>query len=361
MNATLPIAPRQPPQNALLEVTGLKKHFELPRPLLNRMLQPEQTQVVKAVDGLDLTIEYGKTLSLVGESGCGKSTVAKLVMGLNSVSAGRIVFDGIDISRAPAGNPAAVRRRMQMIFQDPYASLNPRWRVHDIIAEPLHTYKLCTSRTEEIKEVDRLLEFVGLNSKDGAKFPHEFSGGQRQRISIARAISTKPDFIVCDEPTSALDVSVQAQILNLMREMQRELGLTYLFISHDLAVVNYMADWIGVMYLGRLVELAPAEEIFASPQHPYTRLLLDTIPDLSMAKRSRDPVAGEVPNPINPPSGCHFHPRCPYAEDRCRSETPQLRDNRKGGRVSCHAVEEGRLPATIATGFALPSALQTTV
>ncbi|MCR4268791.1 ABC transporter ATP-binding protein [Nitratireductor sp. ZSWI3] len=353
MTRTMSLAARRPAGTApLLEVSDLRKHFALPRPFLNRVLQAEQHQLVRAVDGIDFTIERGKTLSLVGESGCGKSTVAKLVMGLIGTTSGRIVFDGVDLSHAPAGAPAKLRRRMQMIFQDPYASLNPRWRVRDIIAEPLQTYRLCASRAEETREVDRLLEFVGLNAKDGDKFPHEFSGGQRQRISIARAISTKPDFLVCDEPTSALDVSVQAQILNLMREMQRELGLTYLFISHDLAVVNFMADWIGVMYLGRLVELAPAETVFASPQHPYTRLLLDTIPDLTMARRGREPVAGEVPNPIDPPPGCHFHPRCPFAESRCRSEPPQLRETVLGASTACHAVEEGRLPPAVASGFA---------
>ena len=351
MTSTVDLATRRPmPAAPLLQITGLRKHFALPRPFLNRVLQPSQAQVVRAVDGIDFAIERGRTLSLVGESGCGKSTVAKVVMGLTGASAGGIVFDGDDISNAPAGAPAAVRRRMQMIFQDPYASLNPRWRVRAIIAEPLRTYRLCASREEENREVDRLLEFVGLNARDGDKFPHEFSGGQRQRISIARAISTKPDFLVCDEPTSALDVSVQAQILNLMREMQRELGLTYLFISHDLAVVNFMADWIGVMYLGRLVELAPAERIFANPQHPYTRLLLDTIPDLTMARRDREPVAGEVPNPINPPAGCHFHPRCPFAQDRCRSESPRLIEASGAARAACHAVEERRLPPTSALG-----------
>ncbi|MBB6467091.1 oligopeptide/dipeptide ABC transporter ATP-binding protein [Aminobacter lissarensis] len=326
----------------LLQVKGLKKHFAMSKPFLNRLLEGGEQQTVKAVDGLDLDIPRGQTLSLVGESGCGKSTVARLIMGLSSPSGGSILFDGADISRAPAGQPADIRRRMQMIFQDPYASLNPRWRVADIIAEPLRTYGMCASRQEQRREVDRLLEFVGLNAKDGDKFPHEFSGGQRQRISIARAISTKPEFLVCDEPTSALDVSVQAQILNLMREMQRELGLTYLFISHDLAVVNFMSDWIGVMYLGRLVEVSPAAELFANPQHPYTRLLLDTIPDLEMSKRDRQPAAGEVPNPINPPPGCHFRPRCALANERCQREAPVLRVYDGGVSASCHAVEEGR-------------------
>ena len=231
-----------------------------------------------------------------------------------------------------------------MIFQDPNASLNPRWRVRDIIAEPLKSFGLLRNHSAEEHEVGRLLEMVGLAAKDGEKYPHEFSGGQRQRISIARAISSKPDFLVCDEPTSALDVSVQAQILNLMKDLQRELGLTYLFISHDLAVVHFMSDHIGVMYLGRLVETGLARHVFASPQHPYTRLLLDTIPDVTMARRDRQPVAGEVPNPIDPPPGCAFHPRCPFADDRCMREAPVLRDSPSGVRTACHGVEEGRLP-----------------
>jgi oligopeptide/dipeptide ABC transporter ATP-binding protein len=307
-------------------------------------------QHLRVVDGLNLDIPSGTTYSLVGESGCGKSTVARLVVGLYQPSSGSIHFDGTDLTDQPAGEPAAIRRRMQMIFQDPSASLNPRWRVRDIVAEPLRSFDMLVDRASMAREVGRLLELVGLHPGDGDKFPHEFSGGQRQRISIARAISSNPDFLVCDEPTSALDVSVQAQILNLMKDLQRELGLTYLFISHDLAVVYFMSDFLGVMYLGWLVESGPVRKIFAAPQHPYTRLLLDTIRDITMARRDRQPVAREVPNPIDPPSGCAFHPRCSFANDRCQHEAPELRDTVSGARVACHAIEESRLTAlTIAT------------
>jgi peptide/nickel transport system ATP-binding protein len=326
----------------LLSVRGLKKNFDISPPLLNRVLEGRPVQHLKAVDGIDIDIPRGTTFSLVGESGCGKSTVARLVVGLYGATAGTIHFEGIDLTDKPAGQPRELRRRMQMIFQDPYASLNPRWRVHDIVAEPLRSFGLRRDQAEEKSEVGRLLELVGLNPKDSGKFPHEFSGGQRQRISIARAISSKPDFLVCDEPTSALDVSVQSQILNLMKDLQKELGLTYLFISHDLAVVYFVSDWIGVMYLGRLVEVGPARQVFANPQHPYTRLLLDTIPDITMQRRDRKPVAGEVPNPIDPPSGCTFHPRCPFANELCRSQPPALIGPSTGVRVSCHAVKEGR-------------------
>jgi peptide/nickel transport system ATP-binding protein len=231
-----------------------------------------------------------------------------------------------------------------MIFQDPYASLNPRWRVRDIVAEPIRAHRLASTADAIRARVESLLRQVGLSPADAEKYPHEFSGGQRQRISIARALSSHPEFLVCDEPTSALDVSVQAQILNLMKDLQREFGLTYLFISHNLAVVHHIADRVGVMYLGRLVELGAAEEIFARPQHPYTRMLLDAIPDLETTGESRTPVAGEVPNPLDPPSGCAFHPRCPWASDRCRSERPEPTAVPSGALAACHAVEEGRLP-----------------
>ncbi|WP_322867455.1 ATP-binding cassette domain-containing protein [Aquicoccus sp. G2-2] len=255
-------------EGAFLEVSGLKKTFDISKPLINRLIERSGRQFVQAVDGVHFAIPRGATLSLVGESGCGKSTVAKMLMGLVRPSAGSIRFDGTELAGQPAGRRAPARRRMQMIFQDPFASLNPRWRVARIIGEPMQSYGTHPEAAARRREVDRLLEFVGLAASDGDKFPHEFSGGQRQRISIARAVSTKPEFLVCDEPTSALDVSVQAQILNLMRSLQKELGLTYLFISHDLAVVNYISDWIGVMYLGRLVELAPAQEIFETPATP---------------------------------------------------------------------------------------------
>ncbi len=245
-------------------------------------------------------------------------------------------------SLAATAESAALRRRWQMIFQDPYASLNPRWRVRDIIAEPIRVFKLASTSQQIDERVAGLLTQVGMSPEDGEKFPHEFSGGQRQRISIARALSSEPEFLICDEPTSALDVSVQSQILNLMKDLQQELGLTYLFISHNLAVVYHMSDHIGVMYLGRLCEIATAKELFNSPKHPYTRQLLDTIPDLDMSGERREPVQGEVPNPINPPDGCSFHPRCPFADDRCRRETPILQEG-SGAMVACHAVAEGRL------------------
>ena len=339
--------------SSLVSVKGIKKHFDLSPPFLNRLIERKPVQFLRAVDGLDIDIPRGTTFSLVGESGCGKSTVARLVVGLYEPTQGEISFEGKDITGVLSYVNSDIRRRIQMIFQDPYASLNPRWRVRDIIAEPMRCFGLVIEPSSEQREVGRLLELVGLNSRDGEKFPHEFSGGQRQRISIARAISSKPDFLVCDEPTSALDVSVQAQILNLMKDLQKELGLTYLFISHDLAVVYFMSDYIGVMYLGKLVETGPAKKVFANPAHPYTQLLLDTIPDMNMQRRDRQPVAGEVPNPITPPAGCAFHPRCPFAFDRCKNEAPTLHKIASGVRVACHAVQEGLL--------SLPSAMSNQV
>jgi peptide/nickel transport system ATP-binding protein len=304
----------------LLRLDGVSRDFDVSRPWLNRVIEREPRRVLRAVDDVTLEIERGETLALVGESGCGKSTVARLIAGLYAPSSGRVEFAG---------------RRLQMIFQDPYASLNPRWRVKDIVAEPIRFLK----KNAAVKsEVDGLLRQVGLSPEDGEKYPHEFSGGQRQRISIARALAGEPDLLVCDEPTSALDVSVQAQILNLMAELQARLGLTYLFISHNLAVVSQVADRVGVMYLGRVVELAPAWRLFSMPRHPYTRMLLDAIPDLTASGRPRIPVAGEVPNPLAPPAGCAFHPRCPHADDRCRRERPEM-----AGGVACHAIAEGRL------------------
>jgi len=331
------------PDTPLLKVDDLAVHFRLPVPLAERALG-KKPKTLKAVDGVSFEIGKGVTLSVVGESGCGKSTVARLIAGLYRPTRGDIAIDGANVTTAK-DRTRAIRRRLTMIFQDPQASLNPRWRVQDIIAEPIKAFGIATGKADIKREVDQLLEQVGLSGADGEKYPHEFSGGQRQRISIARALASKPDLILCDEPTSALDVSVQAQILNLMRDLQDDLGLTYLFISHDLAVVHHMSDQIAVMYLGRFVEVAKAATLFANPQHPYTRLLLETIPDLSMANRDRDPVAGEVPSPIDPPSGCAFHPRCPYAEDRCRAERPELLTTDNAA-VACHAVEEGRISAS---------------
>jgi len=327
----------------LVELTDVAKYFDVSAPWLNRVLERQGRRLLHAVDGVSLTILPGETLALVGESGCGKSTIARMIVGLYTPTRGTIRFDGQDTRAMKTAAGRSLHRRLQMIFQDPYASLNPRWTVGNIVAEPIFAHKLVGERGDVKKRVGELLGLVGLSAADMEKYPHQFSGGQRQRISVARALASNPEFLVCDEPTSALDVSVQAQVLNLMKDLQREFKLTYLFISHNLAVVHHIADRVGVMYLGRIVEIAPKRPIFATPRHPYTRMLLDAVPDLNMTGESRTPVAGEVPNPLNPPSGCTFHPRCPHANERCRSEAPSLKSATTGGAVACHAVEEGRI------------------
>jgi peptide/nickel transport system ATP-binding protein len=322
-----------------VQVKDLRRVFDVSKPWLNRVLEGGEKQFLKAVDGVSFDIAKGETFALVGESGSGKSTVARMVVGLLAPSGGGVTIDGV--SMADAAQAAArqkLRRRIQMIFQDPYASLNPRWRVDRIVAEPIRAFNLIQGEREIAGRVGELLTLVGLHPDDGKKFPHEFSGGQRQRIAIARALASNAEFIVCDEPTSALDVSVQAQILNLMRDLQDKFGLTYLFISHNLAVVRHMASRIGVMYLGRIVEVSGGRELFSAPKHPYTRMLLDAVPDIGMTGRQRVPVQGEIPNPINPPTGCPFNPRCPYANERCRTERPPLDEG-----AACHAIHERRI------------------
>ncbi|WP_225783806.1 ABC transporter ATP-binding protein [Xenophilus sp. Marseille-Q4582] len=327
----------------LVVAHDLAKTFDVSAPWLNRVLERKPRTLLHAVDGVSFEIERGKTLALVGESGCGKSTVARLLVGLYEPTRGGMHFDGQDAHAAfKTAEGRKLRKRIQMIFQDPYASLNPRWIVEDIIAEPMREHGLLSGKEAVKARVGELLQSVGLSPLDMVKYPHQFSGGQRQRISIARALATAPEFLVCDEPTSALDVSVQAQVLNIMKDLQRERGLTYLFISHNLAVVRHVSDQVGVMYLGRLVELADKAELFARPRHPYTRMLLDAIPQMHATGRSRTPVQGEVPNPLNPPTGCAFHPRCPHANARCSAERPALLSI-GGVRVACHAVEEGRI------------------
>jgi peptide/nickel transport system ATP-binding protein len=314
-----------------LTVEGLVKIFDVSAPWLNRVVERKPRQFLHAVNDISFTVPAGGCLSIVGESGCGKSTVARLVTGLHKPSSGKLHF---------APGHSGVPLSAQMIFQDPYASLNPRWRVKNIIAEPLRELKLRNSPSEIIERVEELLRVVGLSPLDGEKFPHEFSGGQRQRISIARALASEPEFLVCDEPTSALDVSVQAQVLNLMRKLQDELGLTYLFISHDMSVVRHMSDRVAVMYLGRIVEEGDTEELFARPRHPYTQLLLQTIPNIEAPNRDRELESGEVPSPLKPPSGCTFNPRCPLATARCSAEVPEVRTLSNGTRVACHLVDE---------------------
>lgn len=324
---------------ALVEMDNAARYFDASPPWIERMIRRTGRVTLKAVDGVSFSIRRGETFALVGESGCGKSTLARMMVGLYPPSRGQVRFDSADVGGL------RFQRRFQMIFQDPYTSLNPRWRAAAIIAEPIVTHGLSVG-TGIRRRVDELLEMVGLSAADGDKYPHEFSGGQRQRISIARALAGEPEFIVCDEPTSALDVSVQAQILNLMKDLQRDFALTYLFISHNLAVVRHMADVVGVMYLGRLVETGPADALFENPQHPYTRALFDAIPDIDMTGRVRTRPIGEPASPADPPPGCAFHPRCAIASDRCRSDQPQRIFSPRGSSssIACHAVEEHRQP-----------------
>ena len=340
MNAASTAAP------PLLELRGISKRFtsklDLAARIAVRLGASTREQTVHALEGVDLAIGAGEVVGLVGESGCGKSTLGRIVARILEPTEGERRWKGRPYAEYESGASRNERLAVQMIFQDPFASLNPRWKVLDIVAEPLREHGLVQGKGALQSRVGELLMSVGLAAADALKFPHQFSGGQRQRISIARALATQPEFLVCDEPTSALDVSVQAQVLNIMKDLQQHHGLTYLFISHNLAVVRHVADEVGVMYLGRLVEVAPKAELFARPRHPYTRMLLDAIPDIGMSGRARTPVQGEVPNPLEPPNGCSFHPRCPHANERCRSERPQ--QQMLGGiRIACHAVEEGRI------------------
>ena len=321
-----------PAARTLLEVNDLKKHFALGGGLFGR-----QSRVLKAVDGLSFTVARGETLSLVGESGCGKSTVAKALMRLYAPTAGQVVLDGRRIDDLSAGALRPLRRHIQMVFQDPFSSLNPRMRVRAILAEPIRNFGLAHNAADLESRLASLMERVGLPREALRRYPHEFSGGQRQRIGIARALAAEPDLIICDEAVSALDVSVKAQIVNLLRDLQRELDLAMLFISHDLAIVEHMTHRVAVMYLGKIVEIGPRRDIFRAPKHPYTQALLSAVPIPEPgAGRTRIVLKGDVPSPINPPSGCRFHTRCPHAFDRCRTEVPGLDAVGAGHFAACH-------------------------
>ncbi len=325
------------PAAPLLAVRDLRVHFPVRRGLLQR-----QVGTVRAVDGVSFDVPRGATLGLVGESGCGKSTTGRAILRLVEPTTGSVRLDGEELTTLGPRDLRRARRQMQMIFQDPYASLNPRMTVLDIIAEPLRVHDLVRSRDDAAREVARLMETVGLSPAYMRRYPHEFSGGQRQRVGIARALALKPKLVVADEPVSALDVSIQAQIVNLLEELQRELGLTYVFVAHDLAVVRHLSTEIAVMYLGRIVERAGSAALFERPLHPYTQALLSAIPvpDPDVERRRRRvPLVGEVPSPLDPPTGCHFHTRCPHVVDRCKSEVPALEEREPGRWVSCHLSE----------------------
>ena len=318
--------------NPLLQVSDLKKHYPLRAGLFGG-----STGYVYAVDGVSFEIARGETMALVGESGCGKSTVGKAVLRLFDITSGQIVLDGQRIDDLSASALRPMRKRLQVVFQDPFSSLNPRLSVRELIAEPIRNFGLAASSADLDKQVAELLDRVQLPRDAAKRWPHEFSGGQRQRIGIARALATSPDLIVCDEAVSALDVSVKAQIINLLEDLQRELGLALLFISHDLAIVEHMTHRVAVMYLGKIVEVAPKREIFANPRHPYTQALLSAVPVPEPgAARRRMILKGDVPSPINPPSGCRFHTRCPFAFDRCRTEEPALREAGPAHTAACH-------------------------
>ncbi|MBQ6389757.1 MAG: ATP-binding cassette domain-containing protein [Mogibacterium sp.] len=327
-------------QTKLLEIKDLKKYFSVKKTGLGKK------QVVKAVDGVTLDIYKGETLGLVGESGCGKTTLGRTIIRLYEPTSGSIVYDGktiYDSEKKIAEKMLPYRRKMQIIFQDPSASLDPRMTVGEIVGEALDIHKLYTGKGERTARINQLLDQVGLNTEHSNRFPHEFSGGQQQRIGIARALAVEPEFIVCDEPISALDVSIQSQVVNMLEDLQSELGLTYLFIAHDISVVRHISNRIGVMYLGNMVELAESYELYRNPIHPYTKTLMSAvpIPDPKVTRaRERLILEGDIPSPINPPSGCKFHTRCPYATERCKEETPVFRDYGSGHFAACHLLEK---------------------
>lgn len=329
----------------LVEVKDAARWFDVSPPWLERKLAGKPRVMLRAVDGVSFDIKRGETLALVGESGCGKSTVARMLVGLYGLTRGDIRFDGQPLSRMSEPGGRELRKRLQMIFQDPYASLNPRWRVGRIIAEPMLTHTKMTP-AERTARVSDLLRQVGLDPADQGRYPHQFSGGQRQRISIARALAVNPEFLVCDEPTSALDVSVQAQVLNLLQDLQRDLGLTMLFVAHDLAVVDYLCDEVVVMYLGRVMERGPTSEVYARPRHPYTRALLSAapVPD-PRAPRSRILLKGDIPSPVNPPSGCVFRTRCPHAIEACASTEARDVNVGPGHFAACSRLGDPELAA----------------